>query len=115
VSDSPHALIVHPLHPEGSPPVHISAVLRSLASQEGCDGDPYDQMQRAAEHIDHLERVMIRGNPLFARLPVRLQWTAHNLIAHPLSEILFQAGLVSLGDWLHDWTIPLHREGTGRG
>ena len=46
------------------------------------------------------------GNPLFARLPERFQWTAHNLIAHPLSEILFQIGLGDWGDRLHDWTIP---------
>ena len=58
MSDSPHALIVHPLHPEGSPPVHISAVLRSLASQEGCDGEPYDQMMQAADYIEDLERVI---------------------------------------------------------
>ena len=55
------------------------------------------------------------GNPLFARLPERFQWTAHNLIAHPLSEILFQIGLGDWGDRLHDWTIPEHESGTGRG
>ncbi len=57
----------------------------------------------------------VTGNPLFARLPERFQWTAHNLIAHPLSEILFQIGL---GDWsnrLHDWTFPEHEAGSGRG
>jgi len=55
------------------------------------------------------------GNPFFSRLPERFQWTAHNLIAHPLSEILFQIGLGDWGDRLHDWTIPEHESGTGRG
>jgi hypothetical protein len=55
------------------------------------------------------------GNPLFARLPERFQWTAHNLIAHPLSEILFQIGLVDWSNRIHDWTIPQHDPGTGRG
>ncbi len=55
------------------------------------------------------------GNPLFARLPARFQWTAHNLIAHPLSEILWQVGFEKASDWIHDWTIPLHLEGEGRG
>ena len=55
------------------------------------------------------------GNSLFARLPERFQWTAHNLIAHPLSEVLFQLGLEDLGNSLHDWTIPEHESGTGRG
>ena len=55
------------------------------------------------------------GNPLLARLPERFRWTLHNLIAHPLSEILFQVGLGSWGDRIHDWTIPAHKPGTGRG
>ena len=48
------------------------------------------------------------GNPLFARLPERFQWTAHNVIGHPLSEILFQIGLEDWGNRIHDWTIPAH-------
>lgn len=55
------------------------------------------------------------GNPLFARLPERFQWTAHNLIAHPLGEILYQFGFHRLSNRLHDWTIPLHPAGAGRG
>jgi len=55
------------------------------------------------------------GNPLFARLPERFQWTAHNLVGHPLSEIAYQLGLIRFSDWIHDWTIPLHNPGTGRG
>ena len=52
---------------------------------------------------------------LLARLPERFQWTAHNLIAHPLSEVLFQVGLRKLSDKVHDITVPEHEAGTGRG
>ena len=52
---------------------------------------------------------------LLGRLPERFQWTLHNLLAHPLSEVLFQVGLRELGDALHDRTIPEHEPGTGRG
>jgi hypothetical protein len=55
------------------------------------------------------------GNKLLARLPERFRWTPHNLIAHPLSEILFQLGFEDAGNRLHDWTIPAHQPGTGRG
>lgn len=34
---------------------HISVVLNMLASQENCDGDPYDQMVEAALYIAKLE------------------------------------------------------------
>ena len=55
------------------------------------------------------------GNKFFAKLPERFQWAAQKLIGHPVSEILFQIGLGGWGDWLHDWTIPEHIPGTGRG
>lgn len=55
------------------------------------------------------------GNPLFAALPERFRWTAHNLLAHPLSEVLYQLGLRAASDWIHDWTIPVHEHGEGRG
>ena len=32
----------------------IASVLRSLAGQENCDGEPYDQMQDAAQALDAL-------------------------------------------------------------
>jgi hypothetical protein len=57
----------------------------------------------------------MKGNPLFAKLPTRFRWTVHNVIAHPLSELLWQIGLVKLSNRLHDWTIPEHDSGTGRG
>ena len=55
------------------------------------------------------------GNKLFAALPERFRWTAHNLIAHPLSEVLYQMGFEDLSNRIHDWTIPAHEAGTGRG
>lgn len=36
-------------------PMTIQSVLRILASREGCDGEPWDQMIQAADRIDALE------------------------------------------------------------
>jgi hypothetical protein len=33
-------------------------------------------------------------------------WATHNLIGHPLSEILYWCWLGRLGDWVHDVTVP---------
>lgn len=44
-----HPLRVKPI------PAPIQTVLRDLAGQDGCDGEPYDQMMEAAEYIDALE------------------------------------------------------------
>jgi hypothetical protein len=52
---------------------------------------------------------------LLGKLPARFRWTMHNIIAHPLSELLFQVGLEDWGNRLHDWTVPVHEPGTGRG
>lgn len=54
-------------------------------------------------------------NNLLGKLPVRFQWTIHNLVAHPVSEILYQIGFGDLGNRLHDATVPAHVKGTGRG
>jgi len=42
-------------------------------------------------------------------------WAIHNLIAHPVAEILFWVGLEKLGNQFHDWTVPKHGKGSGRG
>jgi len=52
-------------------------------------------------------------------------WPVHNLIAHPLSEIVYWiirlAPLVGkekaedISGWIHDITIPVHDVGEGRG
>jgi hypothetical protein len=44
-------VIVNPLTGRYEP---ISSVLAQLASQENCDGEPYDQMMDAAEYIEEL-------------------------------------------------------------
>jgi len=50
-------------------------------------------------------------------------WFMHNMVGHPLSELVFWfirpfVGLAKAenisGD-VHDWTIPEHTAGTGRG
>lgn len=45
-------------------------------------------------------------NKLINNLPKRFQWTPHNLLAHPLMEILHQLGFYELSDKVHDATIP---------
>ena len=45
-------------------------------------------------------------------------WTVHNLIAHPLSEIVYLLSFgraVKWSDFIHDSTIPQHADGEGRG
>jgi len=45
-------------------------------------------------------------------------WTVHNLIAHPLMEILHIISfgkLEAFGNMVHDATIPEHEHGEGRG
>ena len=45
------------------------------------------------------------------KLPKRFQWTIHNLIAHPLMEILYQVGLEDLSSKVHDSTMPSNAGG----
>ena len=41
-------------------------------------------------------------------------WTVHNLVAHPLAELLYLFGSDRWADWVHDVTIPAaHRRGRG--
>ncbi len=56
-----------------------------------------------------------RVTRLIDSLPQRFRWMPHNLIAHPLSEVLFQLGFEELSNKLHDATVPTHEKGTGRG
>ena len=48
------------MHPGYRKPYPIQTVLRDLASQEGCDGEPYDAMVFAAARIDALEAKVAR-------------------------------------------------------
>ena len=43
---------------------------------------------------------------LLAKLPKKYRWSLHNLVAHPLSEILWQVGFKKLSDKVHDSTVP---------
>lgn len=52
---------------------------------------------------------------ILAYLPERFKWTIHNLIAHPISEILYQIGFENFSNLIHDITIPEHKKGEGRG
>ena len=36
----------------------------------------------------------------------RFKWALHNLVAHPLCEVLWQVGLHRASFWLHDATLP---------
>ena len=46
-------------------------------------------------------------------------WPVHNLIAHPLSELIHWLTSWKYGDkvsgWIHDVTIPQHNAGERRG
>jgi hypothetical protein len=54
-----------------------------------------------------------RVRKLLTRLPQRFQWTIHNIVGHPLSEILYQMGYENLGNAVHDGTVPFHDPGRG--
>jgi hypothetical protein len=43
------------------------------------------------------------------------KWSLHNLVAHPLSEIVYLVGFERAANWIHDATVPEHEPGTGRG
>jgi hypothetical protein len=41
-------------------------------------------------------------------------WSFHNLIGHPLSEIFFIFGAERLSNWMHDVSIPKqYKQGRG--
>lgn len=43
---------------------------------------------------------------ILGRLPMRLRWALHNLVAHPVSGLLYRLGLRQWADLVHDITIP---------
>ena len=48
------------------------------------------------------------------------KWTLHNLVAHPISELIYLVGMGSAlseraSNWVHDITVPEHELGAGRG
>lgn len=56
----PDGRTLDPMSPSGQHR-HIAHILMAMASQENCDGEPYDQMQFAAEYIQFLERRLIEA------------------------------------------------------
>ncbi len=40
------------------------------------------------------------------RRRIAFGWMIHNLVAHPISEVLHWFGLTKVGDRLHDATVP---------
>lgn len=36
----------------------------------------------------------------------RIEWAVHNIIGHPIMEILFLLGLEKAGLWFHEQTLP---------
>ena len=40
----------------------------------------------------------------------RFNYTIHNMVAHPIMEILHLVGLSEWGDKIHDATLPLQHE-----
>ena len=51
-------------------------------------------------------RILSRLPRLLGKLPDRFQWTVHNVLAHPISEVLFQVGFQELSEQVHDLSAP---------
>ena len=43
------------------------------------------------------------------------KWSLHNVIAHPLSELIYLIGFERASNWIHDITVPEHESNMGRG
>lgn len=52
----------HPLQPKTR--ISFVSALRIIAAQEGCDGEPYDQLVAAADRIDELEEALCDREPV---------------------------------------------------
>jgi len=50
----------------------------------------------------------MRLSIILGRLPPRFQWTVHNIVGHPLSELLYQFGLTDMSDTIHEATVPVY-------
>ncbi len=57
--------LLHPLTGRDAP---IQQVLRDLAAQEGCDGEPYDECVEAAHYIDTLENQLRLAESVIAKV-----------------------------------------------
>jgi hypothetical protein len=43
---------------------------------------------------------------LLSRLPERYRWTLHNMVGHPVSELLGLFGFTEAATAVHDGTLP---------
>lgn len=43
---------------------------------------------------------------LLMQLPVRFRWTLHNIVGHPISEVLFLLNFPEQSEWVHNVTAP---------
>jgi len=43
---------------------------------------------------------------LLSRLPERYRWTLHNMVGHPVSEVLHLFGFTEAATAVHDGTLP---------
>lgn len=48
----------------------------------------------------------VTGNPFWLRLPPRLRWAPHNLLGHPLMELLHLVGARAAAERVHAWSQP---------
>lgn len=65
MTDIKQKIIGHPLTGRAA---SIQQVLRDLASQEGCDGEPYDECIEAARYIDELEHELRLAQDVIAKI-----------------------------------------------
>jgi len=42
------------------------------------------------------------------------KWSLHNILGHPLSEIMHLIGFEQASNWIHDTTMPDHEPDTER-
>jgi len=47
-----------------------------------------------------------QAQQFFGNLPRRFQWTFHNIVGHPWSEVFFQVGAHRLSKMSHEYTCP---------
>jgi len=62
----------------------------------------------------HLDGTQLKIDKLLSKLGP-FKWSLHNIVAHPLSELLHLIGLAQASNWIHDITVPEHEPGTGHG
>ena len=74
-------------------------------AHRGAYGDPC--MQPARGHgmmYTHKEHMMIQS--FLARLPDQFKMTLHNVVGHPVSELLTLFGFTEAATAVHDGTLP---------